>query len=961
MSDQLTGGLFEPGVILSFPWWLGRVEEKETWRDNIEEKIFPNIGSIKGWGHRYKVRVFNWHTGELDKLPPKDLAFCQVIMPVTAGSGHGGASITPSIEPGSVVFGFFMDGMAGQDGYIVGVLGNSNNNVPKVRGGSAPSQTAVTPTAAGPVTSNPPTPPVGPGSLANLPLPPNVDQLSTPQLIKLLNPSRTPTKEEFAAASKARSEAKLKGLPPNEVERQVLISTVKASRQPGANAQSSGNCNLGYQQFNNTFNDSNKTPAYVPDNLNVYGIPLQITEGLNLTTLAWTTQDQDKKVQRPLRSACKKDESDLKGIAKVLTNLIKDANQIKKTAGEVSFAASSIQSQLNSLIQGSAQFISSYMVNLLNLILEKLEIEITNILQKKVVPFLFPSEIPTHNNLVSEALELLSCLFRNIIKALVPTFVKLLKDLISRLVSGPICAVQKMISDFLNPIIGQITSALSPILGAIANVANLVASAFDFLSGILKFFLCDEDPSCPKYDQIDLAGPAKPGIQVKNFSSGIFNQLSGGGSINCNTAPVFCGPPKVNFFGGGGSGAIANPIVSNSSSIIGFDIINPGSYTSAPIITLQDPCGNGSGGSFEAKMEPDDKNPGKLKIKNISIKSPGKGYLQRPDGSLGGDGFIWKEPDEGYVLRGGTQGTQGTQGIQGTFGPAGGTPITAGGTGGTPVTADGTPVTADGTPVTAGGTGGTPVTAGGTGGTPVTAGGTPVTAGGTGGTPVTAGGTPITAGGTPITAGGTGGTPVTAGGTGGTPITAGGTIVDDGSYEVVKINVPITLNKGDIYFPPNEPPKLIEETESITLEIAPIRNIPLSDSITSTVGTEVTDEGEPVTNIPSYRVILSIEELEVVQGGFGYREGDELIITPDNGLVAKPIINSQGQITRVEVLQTGVGFDEIPEIRTNSPTGFNALINPIFTVKRIENEESSLNIPKDAKIITVVDCVGRVD
>ena len=39
-------------------------------------------------------------------------------MPVTAGSGHGGASITPSIESGSVVFGFFMDGMAGQEGYI---------------------------------------------------------------------------------------------------------------------------------------------------------------------------------------------------------------------------------------------------------------------------------------------------------------------------------------------------------------------------------------------------------------------------------------------------------------------------------------------------------------------------------------------------------------------------------------------------------------------------------------------------------------------------------------------------------------------------------------------------------------------------------------------------------------------------------------------------------------------------
>jgi hypothetical protein len=946
MSDQLTGGLFEPGVILSFPWWLGRVEEKETWRDNIEEKIFPNIGSIKGWGHRYKVRVFNWHTGELDKLPPKDLAFCQVIMPVTAGSGHGGASITPSIEPGSVVFGFFMDGMAGQDGYIVGVLGNSNNNVPKVRGGSAPSQTAVTPTAAGPVTSNPPTPPVGPGSLANLPLPPNVDQLSTPQLIKLLNPSRTPTKEEFAAASKARSEAKLKGLPPNEVERQVLISTVKASRQPGANAQSSGNCNLGYQQFNNTFNDSNKTPAYVPDNLNVYGIPLQITEGLNLTTLAWTTQDQDKKVQRPLRSACKKDESDLKGIAKVLTNLIKDANQIKKTAGEVSFAASSIQSQLNSLIQGSAQFISSYMTNLLNLILEKLEIEITCILQKKVVPFLFPSEIPTHNNLVSEALELLSCLFRNIIKALVPTFVKLLKDLISRLVSGPICAVQKMISDFLNPIIGQITSALSTVLGAIGDVANLVASAFDFLSGILKFFLCDEDPSCPKYDQIDLAGPAKPGIQVKNFSSGIFNQLSGGGSINCNTDPVFCGPPKVNFFGGGGSGAAANPIVSNNSSIIGFDIINPGLYTSAPIITLEDVCGNGSGGSFEAIMEPDEDNQGKLKVKNILVKSPGRGYLKKPDGSMGGDGSTWKESDEGYIKK--CDGTLEIVKIKkpvtldpgDTYYPPNGPPQT--------VSLDYTKYKVN-----------IPQTIA-TKNCPISLkirnleGESKKYFGFIENDNLSLNVKPnrIARGGSKVL-----GEDVANGtiivldvGSPGIGTTAGpgiGTTAGPGIGTTAGPGIGTTsLNETDDDF---EPPII----ELPLLPVEPI-NIPVIDDF----GISDTSDSDDKEKI-SYKVVLCIEEIQVIQGGFGYRPEDEIVITPSNGIVAKPIINEYGQITEVKVLNGGCGFNDIPEIKTNSPTGFNALLIPIITVKRLSKDEE-FDIPKDTKVINVVDCTGCI-
>ena len=127
MSDVTTGTAFNPQFFMNPPWWLGRVEEKGTWSDNIEGETFTSVAGIKGWGHRYKVRVFNWHTGDVDNLAPKDMAYCQVVMPVTSGSGHGGAAQTPSIESGSVVFGFFMDGMAGQEGYIMGVLGNSKD------------------------------------------------------------------------------------------------------------------------------------------------------------------------------------------------------------------------------------------------------------------------------------------------------------------------------------------------------------------------------------------------------------------------------------------------------------------------------------------------------------------------------------------------------------------------------------------------------------------------------------------------------------------------------------------------------------------------------------------------------------------------------------------------------------------------------------------------------------------
>jgi hypothetical protein len=54
-----------------------------------------------------------------------------VILPVTAGSGLGGFGDTPALSAGSIVTGFFLDGMAGQEPYIDGVMINSNNTVPK--------------------------------------------------------------------------------------------------------------------------------------------------------------------------------------------------------------------------------------------------------------------------------------------------------------------------------------------------------------------------------------------------------------------------------------------------------------------------------------------------------------------------------------------------------------------------------------------------------------------------------------------------------------------------------------------------------------------------------------------------------------------------------------------------------------------------------------------------------------
>lgn len=271
---------------------------------------------------------------------------------------------------------------------------------------------------------------------------------------------------------------------------------------------------------------------------------------------------------------------------------------------------------------------------------------------------------------------------------------------------------------------------------------------------------------------------------------------------SCPTAPQQCGPPKVKIFGGGGFGAVANAIISpNSNSVIGFDIVNPGrNYTEAPFIELVDECGKGNGSRVRANMKSvgittTDADVGigitfenNLQIKNITIESVGDGYIQTPDGSLGGDGRVWKEVDEGYA------------------------------------------------------------------------------------------------------------------------------ITDDGKYYVVPpgINPP----PNSTYIPPTTP---------------------------------------AVPSTAVYPVLLEIEEVAILDGGFGYQSTDTIQITPDKGAVLKPIIQG-GQVIGVNVINPGLGFDDIPEIEVISDTGYNAEFSPIF---KIVEPSQVVTLPPTAKIVKVVDCVGK--
>lgn len=112
---------------------------------------------------------------------------------------------------------------------------------------------------------------------------------------------------------------------------------------------------------------------------------------------------------------------------------------------------------------------------------------------------------------------------------------------------------------------------------------------------------------------------------------------------------------------------------------------------------------------------------------------------------------------------------------------------------------------------------------------------------------------------------------------------------------------------------------------------------------------------------PSYPVVLEIEDIDIIDSGFGYEPGDEIIITPDNGAVLEPVIDN-GRIIQINVIKPGIGFADFPIITTNSPTGYNLSARPIFRVIRLTEEEKQrrLTVSPGVQIISVIDCVGII-
>jgi len=337
------------------------------------------------------------------------------------------------------------------------------------------------------------------------------------------------------------------------------------------------------------------------------------------------------------------------------------------------------------------------------------------------------------NEGTDKALGAISCLFYRILQGLEGMIGNILSSFINKIINASTCLVENLLGGLIGNIIGNIVGAINSLL---SSIGETLGTAIDFAVDILNFVIsildiakCPVKNECPQTDQWDFLNGSSAPKAVLDFNN-IFEQAKGIvgsvsesvnditataddliddfnfsksdgspfdplGDINvgsiwqsvidgsCNTGAVDCGPPDVVFWGGNGSGASGNAVVNAVGEVLGVQIITPGNYTSPPLMEFQDACGNGKGASGTTVLGPvptgkkpdhtdpggdddddDDGNPtdpdgddgdgnddGGFGVIDVIINDSGYGYEGFPYGDKGGSGRVWANRCQSTVLR----------------------------------------------------------------------------------------------------------------------------------------------------------------------------------------------------------------------------------------------------------------------------------------------------------------------
>ena len=280
---------------------------------------------------------------------------------------------------------------------------------------------------------------------------------------------------------------------------------------------------------------------------------------------------------------------------------------------------------ITSLIRNSSRIIAAVLKTLTNRLRDYLLKKIRAGIEDLIEMLLPTVARAIKNTVIQTVIDNIFCAFKDIAKGFVNLVTDFLFELVGKIVNVPFCAAQQFTNALVNNIAAVVDDAVGPVLDQINDVlggiTKIVGNVFQALDYILGFeaFLCAK-PNCPeikKFKASPWGGPSQ--AQIDDFagfldipSEGdiiddatkfiddfeIFKEPLGdsAGTIpssitKCDVSAFKCGPPRIEIFGGGGIGAVAEAVVDNAGRTIGVDLINRGSgYTRPPFVSFVDSC-----------------------------------------------------------------------------------------------------------------------------------------------------------------------------------------------------------------------------------------------------------------------------------------------------------------------------------------------------------------------------------
>ena len=268
--------------------------------------------------------------------------------------------------------------------------------------------------------------------------------------------------------------------------------------------------------------------------------------------------------------------------------------------------------------------------------LEKLN---TTLKDKVAKPLQAPTAEAT-NSLVNT----MFCNFEKIQDGLLDYLFDSLENMLGQVLDVPICGIENFLSDMFGQINNILDTSLGDMFGQLNSISpgiglpsKTFSKAIKFANIITSALDCDAQ-NCPPNTTFSAKGgtslagdddfsniTSKMGISslVDPFLENLDNAIPAVPSApDCSTNVLKCGPPRVDFIGGGGEGATGSAIVNVLGQVIGVSILGKGSgYSEPPLLSFFDSCENGYGAGGYVRLNDDGT------IKDVVMISGGQEYL----------------------------------------------------------------------------------------------------------------------------------------------------------------------------------------------------------------------------------------------------------------------------------------------------------------------------------------------